>query len=447
MKQFLHLWVPIFLSNTIIMLGGLFDTIFLSHFAAQHVAVLAVCLSIYSLIFVSGMGMLQGSMQELAEANGRQAPEDIQRIVKQSILIIAVLSGVAIWLLNHADPLLTLLKADDALKALIQPCLVLLAWTIPAHLMLRVLYILTQSCGQAKRVFYSNMLYLMVKVSLAYVFIFGIEGHIQTYGVAGAFIANLIAQWLLCLLYYFFFLEKHLSIQWQGTFLHVPTLFKILRIGVPNAVVTFIDVFTVSAIALLILPLGHVLVNAHQVMLGVLGLMFMLPLSLSAAFSILVSTRIGAKRVQAAWQLSRKAILTALIVALAVVSSLWGFQHSVLGLLSDDPQVQWIGLSLVIFLCWMHVFDALLVMCVSILRCWKMVVLPMLIFSSMILCVGLGGGWYLAYHPMAILGFYTEALGLIGFWWMLAIAYTCAALMCGGCLWWRHRQYLRLIEH
>lgn len=73
MKQFLHLWVPIFLSNAIIMLGGLFDVIFLSHFSPQHVAAMAVCVSIYSLCFVSGVGVLQGMMQELAEANGRQA--------------------------------------------------------------------------------------------------------------------------------------------------------------------------------------------------------------------------------------------------------------------------------------------------------------------------------------------------------------------------------------
>ena len=86
MKQFLHLWVPIFLSNAIIMLSSLFDVIFLSHFSPQHVAALAVCLSVYSLCFVTGIGVLQGMMQELAEANGRQDYADIQRIVKQSIL-------------------------------------------------------------------------------------------------------------------------------------------------------------------------------------------------------------------------------------------------------------------------------------------------------------------------------------------------------------------------
>lgn len=441
MKAFLALWLPIFLSNSIIMLGGLFDTIFLSHYAPQHVAALAVCLSIYAMLFVSGLGILQGSMQELAEANGRNAMDDIQRIVKQSLLIIAVLSSVAMVLLTHAEPLLTWLNVDESLRHLILPCLLLLACTIPAHLVLRLLYILTQSCGQAQRVFYANIIFLLIKVSLAYVFIFGIDGHIQAYGVQGAFMANLIAQWLLCVLYYLFFLERHLEVQWQGQFFHWQSLKKILKIGIPNAVVTFIDVFTVSAIALLILPLGDVVVNAHQIMLGILGLMFMLPLSLGSAFSILVSTRIGAQQMDAAWQLSRKAIMIVLCIALATTLCLWGFQTTIVQYLSAEVDVRLIALSLVLLLCWMHVFDALLLISVNILRCWKVVILPMLVFSGVILCVGLGGGWYVAFHSLSLWSIELPSMGIQGFWWMLVIAYTSAALLCLLFLYRRYQQY------
>ena len=118
MKKFLHLWVPIFLSNAIIMLSSLFDVIFLSHFSPQHVAALAVCLSVYSLCFVTGIGVLQGMMQELAEANGRQDYADIQRIVKQSILIVLVISAVAMYLLNHATPLLHFFKGRCGLTGI-----------------------------------------------------------------------------------------------------------------------------------------------------------------------------------------------------------------------------------------------------------------------------------------------------------------------------------------
>lgn len=368
MKKFLHLWVPIFLSNAIIMLSSLFDVIFLSHFSPQHVAALAVCLSVYSLCFVTGIGVLQGMMQELAEANGRQDYADIQRIVKQSILIVLVISAVAMYLFNHATPLLHFLKADAALQALIVSCLWLLAWTIPAHLLLRILYILTQACGQAKRVFYANMIYLLLKVTLAYVLIYGIEGYVTSYGVEGAFMAHLIVQWVLLFVYYFFFLERKLKIQWSGVFFHWQTLWKILKIGLPNAVVTFVDVFAISAIALLILPSGDIVVNAHQVMLGLLGLMFMLPMSMASAFGILVSTKIGAEQIDAAWQLSKRAVM---LIAIVVMLTIWGLDSWIVGLFSNDAQVITLALASILLMCWMHIFDELLVISLAMLRCWR----------------------------------------------------------------------------
>ncbi|WP_257230081.1 MATE family efflux transporter [Acinetobacter sp. YH12049] len=120
-------------------------------------------MGIYSLVFVSGMGILQGMMQELAEANGRKAYPELQLIIKQSIIIVLCLSGGAAWLFTHAEPLFNILRADEEIRALIQPCLVLMALTIPGYFLLRILFIYTQTCGQAKRVFYANTLYLIIK--------------------------------------------------------------------------------------------------------------------------------------------------------------------------------------------------------------------------------------------------------------------------------------------
>ncbi|WP_180165546.1 hypothetical protein [Acinetobacter sp. YH12049] len=66
------------------------------------------------------------------------------------------------------------------------------------------------------------VVYRVIKVTLAYGFIFGISVfNIPAYGVKGAFLAHLLAQWLLLVLYYFFFLEKKLSIHWSGEFFNL----------------------------------------------------------------------------------------------------------------------------------------------------------------------------------------------------------------------------------
>lgn len=444
MKTFLSLWLPIFLSNSIIMLGGVFDTVFLSHYSPAHVAAMAICLGIYSLVFVSGMGILQGMMQELAEANGRKAYVDIHLIVKQSVWIVFGLSLFAAWLFTHAEVLLSWLRADPALNTLVKPCLLLLALTLPAHLLLRILYIYTQTCGQAKRVFYANILYLMLKVSLAYVFIFGLPTlNLPAYGVKGAFIAHCLSQWLLLLIYYFFFLEKNLAIQWQGRLFDFKIFSNILKIGLPTAMVSFIDVFSITAIAFLALPLGNVVVNAHQIVLSLCGLMFMLPMSLGSAFSILVSIKIGEHNQLQAWHLTSKALKVALVVGLGISLLLALFYPYLIVLFSDDVAVLSIVVTLIFLLCWMHIVDALLVVTVNMLRCWKVIVLPMLVYSGMILMLGLGGGWYLAYHSIALFGFSISALGIDGFWIMLCIAYSLALSLCLLFLKRRYQKHVR----
>lgn len=432
MRNFLNLWLPIFLSNTIIMLGGLFDTIFLSHYSSQHVAALAICLSIYSLVFVSGMGVLQGVMQELAEAKGCNDYSQMHLIIKQSVIIFLVFSiFAALIFITQTEKIVQLLKASHEVALLIQPCMLLLAAALPAHFLLRILYTYTQTCGEAKRVFYANIIFLIVKIFLAYIFIFGAKSlDIPAYGVQGAFIAHLIGQWLVLLIYYAFLLEKALRIHWRGQFFNFNVLLKILKIGLPMAVVVFIDVFAVSAIALLALPLGEFVVNAHQIVLGLCGLMFMVPISLSSAFSIMVSTHIGANRYLEAWRLTNKAVAISTISGISISLFVALLHFQILALFTNDHFLLEIALSLVFLVCWMHIFDALLVITVNMLRCWNVIITPMFIYSGMILILGLGGGWYLAFHPLLVFGSNVNALGIHGFWIMLCIAYTLAAVIC-----------------
>lgn len=246
---------------------------------------------------------------------------------------------------------------------------------------------------------------------------------------------------VICLLFCIF--RKKLKVQWSGTFLHWATLVKILRVGVPNGIVTFVDVFAISAIALLILPLGDIVINSHQIMLGLMGLMFMVPLSMGSAFSILVSTKIGAEHIESAWQLSKKAVAVVVLVGLCLASFVWIFQRWIIALFSGDQQVLAVAFSLMMLVCWMHIFDAVLVITFNILRCWKEVVLPMFIFTGAVLVLGLGGGWYIAYHPISFMNIGFNALGIYGFWWMLAIAYTVAACLCLLCLGLKYRHYIR----
>lgn len=64
-------------SNLIVVLSGLIDIAYVGHFSNDHVAALSVTLSLYTVVYVIGMGILQGVMLKLSEAYGCH---DIPRI-------------------------------------------------------------------------------------------------------------------------------------------------------------------------------------------------------------------------------------------------------------------------------------------------------------------------------------------------------------------------------
>lgn len=442
MKKFIHLFIPILLSNLAVVLGGVADTVFLSHVSTIDVAAMSVTLSIYALVYILGYGLLQGMMQELAEAKGRHALTASQIIIKQGVLMVLLLSVFGVIFLTHAEAVLNLLRADQHLQVLVLDCLFILALALPAQLLLRTFFIVTQTCGQAKMVFYANVFALLLKLSLSYTLIYGVAYfNIPKLGVQGAVAATLLTQWIMLFVYYGLFLEKKYRIQFSGQFFDFNILKKILRIGFPMAIIILIDVIAVTFISLLSIPLGNTALTAHQIVMGIASLLFMFPSSLSAAYSILISTKVGEGDLQSAWALTQKALKTGFVIALFIVICVYGFRDLLIPIFTKDIAVTGLVTNLLLIVCIMHIADAMLCILVNMLRCWSVTISPMLIYTSVILVIGLGGGWYVAYHAVSWNGFHIPALGIYGFWILLTFAYILAVAVCSLCL--RYRKYLK----
>lgn len=442
MKKFINLFIPILLSNIAVVLGGVADTVYLAHFSTTHVAAMSVTLSIYALVFILGFGLLQGMMQLLAEAKGRRDLEESQTIIRQGVMMVLLLSFFGAYFLKHAQFFLEILKTNANLQLIILDCLLILACALPAQLLLRTFFIVTQTCGQAKKVFYANLIALSLKLILSYALIYGVpELSIPRLGAKGAVSATLIMQWTILILYYTLFLNKQYRISITKQFFNPSIFIKIFRIGFPTAIIILIDVIAATFIALLSIPLGTVSLTAHQIAMGICSLLFMFPSSLASAFSILISTKVGEKDLNGAWLLTKNAIMICLIIALSIVFTVYGFKAYITPLFTQDVAVKVIVLNLLTIVCVLHVADALLCVLVNMLRCWYVTLVPMLIYTSLILVLGLGGGWYFAYHAFDFNQIHISAMGIYGFWSLLTIAYILAASVCSLCL--KYRQYLK----
>ncbi len=68
---------------------------------------------------------------------------------------------------------------------------------------------------------------------------------------------------------------------------------RLFKLGFPVAAALFFEVTLFAVVALLVSPLGPIIVAAHQVAINFSSLVFMLPMSVGAAVSIRVGHRLG----------------------------------------------------------------------------------------------------------------------------------------------------------
>ncbi|MCF4378509.1 MATE family efflux transporter [Acinetobacter baumannii] len=445
MNQIFKLFIPMLSSNLIVVLSGLIDIAYVGHFSNDHVAALSVTLSLYTVVYVIGMGILQGVMLKLSEAYGCHDIPRIRQIFIQGVWLMLGSALVSIALLYLFRDLPKLFGASEHVVSITKNCIWALVFILPAHLLMRLFTALSQVTENAYKVLLSDSLFFILKIILSYLLIYGVAlFSIPPLGAIGALLATIIVRWFMLVVYYLFFLEKkYIFIEhpersvedsWQS-------LRMILKIGIPTAIMALMDVIAFCSVAILILPFGSVVSAAHQIVASTGGFMFFFPSSISSAYSILVSRTMGSGNMKEADKIARQSIWVIMAVSGSLSLCLWVERGLIVTFYSDDLAVQILAASLLLIVCMSHFLDGLMTLLTSLLRCWDVSILPMLIFLVVVLCFGLGGGWWMAYKGLHWGSHSISAMGIYGFWSMAAISYLVACVLSAFCF--RFRKQLR----
>ena len=107
-------------------------------------------------------------------------------------------------------------------------------------------------------------------------------------------------------------------------------------------------------------------------------------------------------------------------------------RHWLASAYSPNPAVVALASSLLIATAGYHVADALQTLCVFVLRCYRVTVMPLLIYCGMLWGIGLGGSYLLAYRG---LGPWPAMQSPLAFWLMSAAALAVTAALFLGLLW------------
>lgn len=420
--------------------NGVIDTAMTSRFSATDLAALAVGASIYVSIFVGLNGVLQALAPVVGQLFGARRQEEIGAEIKQGAWLALLLSLAGCTLLLFPQPLLALAHASPELSEKAVLYLRILALAVPATLGFRVYASLNTAIGRPKMVMAIQLSALLLKVPLNTLFIFGGLG-LPAFGGPGCAMATALVTWLSFLagLLILRFGPVYQGFGIFGTGLVAPrwkAQRELLKLGIPMGLSYLIEVTAFTFMALFIARLGDVAVAGHQITANFGTVLYMLPLSIASATGTLVAHAIGARQMDTARRIGAAGIRLAAGLSVTIGCIVWIFRAQVVRAYTPDEAIIATALPLFVFIAFYQLFDSVQVTAAFILRAYRVVLIPTLMYALALWGLGLGGGYLLGLDPFGIA---PDALrGAAGFWFGNSASLGIVAV---GLLW-----YLRLVQ-
>lgn len=382
---------------------GITDTVVAGRYSDVSLAALSVASAIYISVFVALMGTLQALLPVWAELHGGGKASEVGQSFRQALYFCALTIAIGVIILLSPGAVLRWTDVPPALREDAESYLAVLALALAPALLFRMYSTLNQSLGKPLLVTALQLGALLIKIPLSVWFVFGGAG-LEPQGVVGCAWATAAVNYSLFAVAVWIVrthpLYRPYKI-WHA--FEAPRWRQIAgfaRLGIPGGLGIMVEVTSFTLMALFIARLGVVSSAGHQIAANLAAVMYMVPLSIAIAASSRVSYWRGAGddvRSMAAIRVGFKMV----IATSAILStSLFFAREWLVPLYTRNPEVIAMVVPLLGWVLVFHLFDALQALCVFILRCFRITVAPLLVYTVLLWGAGLGGGYLLAYHGL-----------------------------------------------
>jgi multidrug resistance protein, MATE family len=424
----LALAMPLAVANLAQMAMAVTNTVMVGRLGAVPLAAAGLGGMLYFTVGVMLQGIPFAVAPLAAHALGAGDRAAAGRIAGAGLLLAALLALPFVAVLASLHHLLQALGYDASLANDIGRYLRALAWGAPAFLGFAVLRSLFAALSQTRPVMAVLLACVAGNAALNWVLIWGHLG-MPALGMAGSGYASAANQWLtlaglaLCAR----LMPRLAALRvWRSMFAaNWPQIASILRLGLPIGVLRGIETALFATAGVLMGLLGAAALGAHQLVINVAGISFMVPLGLSQAATVRVAQELGAGRAEVA----RRAGFTAIALGIGFMAIaalvLLTFPQAIIAVYLDigDPanrETVAIARQLIVIAALFQVFDGTQVIAAGALRGYKDTLIPMLLATLGYWSVGFAGGWLFAFR---------FGCGPVGLWWGLALGLAAVALL------------------
>jgi multidrug resistance protein, MATE family len=424
-----------------VMAFGITDTIVAGRYAQEALAALSVGSAVYISVFVALIGMLQALLPIWAELHGGRHHAEVGRSVRQALYLAALGLVAGCAALFFPGIVFEWTQVPPALQNVVRSYLAVLALALPPALLFRIFSTLNQSLGKPVLVTWLQALSLPFKIVLTIWFVFGGLG-LPAQGAVGCAWATVAVNYLMLACSCWLIRTQSLYTPYA---IWVPmekpdwhAIVQFARLGIPSGLSVMVEVTAFTLMALFISRQGTQATAAHQVVGNVAAVLYMVPLSIAIATSARVSYWLGAGDARRARGAIRTGFKLGLALAFTTAAAVALGREHIASVYSSDPGVVAVAAGLLAWLSAYHIGDATQALCVFLLRCYRVVVAPLLAYSLALWGVGLVGGYALAYRGI---GPWPAQNSPVSFWAAGTFALALMALILPMILWRAVRSY------
>ena len=426
----LRLGAPIALTQFFVMAMGFLDTAMAGHYAAVHQA--GVGLGGYVLwpIFMLLAGCTMSVTPMVAQMMGAGRASETGQVVRQGLIVGAVGSVVGVLAVVNGGALFAAAGVEAPIADVAERYLKAAAFGLPPVMIYMVLRHGAEGLGRTVGPMVIAALALALNAILNYAFIYGRFGAPEL-GGEGCGWATAIVMWFELGAIVLLWRRRPFratGLWWRAdrgraAEVHVG---RILKIGVPIGLSSFVGMGLYAAVGILIGGLGVVPVAAHNIAGHINWATFVAPMALGSAAGIRIGFHVGGADLAGAARVARTALLLSLGYAVTISVALVLARNVLVLVYSNDVAVMAVAATLILFIAVYQIFDDAQATMAGSLRGYKDTRVPML-YSVV-------GYWLLAFPVGLALGYgwgEVPELGVYGFWIGLAVGLAAVAVAMG----------------
>jgi multidrug resistance protein, MATE family len=411
LRQLVRMVIPILITQLGMFSMVFFNTILSGKYHSSDLAGVAIGSALWNPVFTGLSGILLAVSPLAAQRLGQKKEQDAVSVLIHGIFlafgigILVIAGGYA-----AAGPLLDWMDLSERVRNVAFGYLAGLGFGVIPLFLFNVLRSFMYSLGATRIVMVILLAALPINLFLNYVLIFGRWGFPELGGAGAGYATSLtyivmvgitVAVWLAQASF------ASLLRLWSWGMLSMREMGELLKIGIPMGLSIFFESSMFAVVTILISAFDTTTIAAYQSANNIVAFLYMVPMSISIALTVLVGYEVGAKRYSDAKAYSWLGVGMGVLVALGAGLLLVWFRTEVASLYSNDPAVIVMTGQFLIFALFFMVSDAIQVTALAALRGYKDVNLAFMMTLIAYWCVCLPTGYMLAHFT---------PLGATGYW-------------------------------